>query len=117
MHKIFELKEMGEEQLREIAAGLKIKGAKKMTKDELVYDILDAEAVIDSQKEPEKQKRRGRQSPTPLQRLRPVMHPQQTQMKSRSQGAAGNRNPRSRTQRPRPCHRQRRMILRPQICR
>ena len=51
---------MGEEQLREIAAGLKIKGAKKMTKDELVYDILDAEAVIDSQKEPEKQKRRGR---------------------------------------------------------
>ena len=60
MHKIFELKEMGEEQLREIAAGLKIKGAKKMTKDELVYDILDAEAVIDSQKEPEKQKRRGR---------------------------------------------------------
>lgn len=60
MHKIFDLKEMGEEQLREIAAGLKIKGVKKMTKDELVYKILDEEAVIDSQKEPEKPKKRGR---------------------------------------------------------
>lgn len=60
MHKIFELKEMGEEQLRDIAAGLKIKGVKKMSKDDLVYKILDEEAVIDSQKEPEKPKKRGR---------------------------------------------------------
>lgn len=60
MHKIFDLKEMGEEQLREIADGLKIKGVKKMTKDELVYKILDEEAVINSQKEPEKPKKRGR---------------------------------------------------------
>ena len=60
MHKIFDLKEMGEEQLLQMAADLKIKGAKKKSKEELVYEILDAEAVIDSQKEPEKPKRRGR---------------------------------------------------------
>lgn len=60
MHKIFELKEMGEDQLRDIAAELKIKGVKKMSKDDLVYKILDEEAVIDSQKEPEKPKKRGR---------------------------------------------------------
>ena len=60
MHKIFDLKEMEEEQLREIAAGLKIKGVKKLAKEDLVYRILDAEAVIDSQKEPEKPKKRGR---------------------------------------------------------
>ncbi len=60
MHKIFELKEMGEDQLRDIAADLKIKGVKKMSKDDLVYKILDEEAVIDSQKEPEKPKKRGR---------------------------------------------------------
>lgn len=76
MHKIFDLKEMGEEQLREIADGLKIKGVKKMTKDELVYKILDEEAVIDSQKEPEKPKKRGRprkgQQPQAKQAANPV---------------------------------------------
>ena len=51
---------MGEDQLRDIAADLKIKGVKKMSKDDLVYKILDEEAVIDSQKEPEKPKKRGR---------------------------------------------------------
>ena len=46
--------------MREIADGLKIRNARKMAKEDLVYRILDAEAVIDSQKEPEKPKRRGR---------------------------------------------------------
>ena len=47
--------------MREIADGLKIRNARKMAKEDLVYRILDAEAVIDSQKEPEKPKayRRG----------------------------------------------------------
>lgn len=59
MHKIFELKEMTLEQLQTIAEELKIKGIKKKDKETLVYEILDQEAVIDSQKAPEK-KRRGR---------------------------------------------------------
>lgn len=83
MHKIFDLKEMGEEQLREIADGLKIKGVKKMTKDELVYKILDEEAVIDSQKEPEKPKKRGRprkgQQPQAKQADKPSEKPQEVQ--------------------------------------
>lgn len=62
MHKIFDLKEMEEERLRGIAEELKIKGAKKMSKDDLVYKILDQEAVINSQQaEPEApKKKRGR---------------------------------------------------------
>lgn len=74
---------MGEEQLREIADGLKIKGVKKMTKDELVYKILDEEAVIDSQKEPEKPKKRGRprkgQQPQAKQADKPSEKPQEVQ--------------------------------------
>ncbi len=61
MHKIFELKEMSDEKLLSIAEELGIKGAKKKDKDDLVYEILDKEAVLDSQKEPEKAaKKRGR---------------------------------------------------------
>ena len=62
MHKIFELKEMDFEAILSIAEGLKIKNAKKKDKDSLIYEILDAEAVIDSQKAPEKPERpkRGR---------------------------------------------------------
>lgn len=61
MHKIFELKEMDEEKLRGIADELGIKGAKKKDKETLIYDIMDKEAVIDSQKAPEKvAKKRGR---------------------------------------------------------
>ena len=62
MHKIFELKEMDFENILSIAEGLKIKNAKKKDKDSLIYEILDAEAVIDSQKAPEKPERpkRGR---------------------------------------------------------
>ena len=61
MHKIFELKEMDTEQLHSIAKDLKIKGFKRKEKDELIYEILDQEAVLDSQKVPEK-KKRGRPS-------------------------------------------------------
>ena len=61
MHKIFELKEMDEEKLRGIADELGIKGAKKKDKETLIYDIMVKEAVIDSQKAPEKvAKKRGR---------------------------------------------------------
>lgn len=61
MHKIFELKEMDDEKLLSIAEELGIKGAKKKDKEALVYEIMDKEAVIDSQKEPEKPaKKRGR---------------------------------------------------------
>ena len=47
MHKIFELKEMDFENILSSAEGLKIKNAKKKDKDSLIYEILDAEAVID----------------------------------------------------------------------
>ena len=61
MHKIFELKEMDDEKLYSIAEELGIKGAKKKDKDSLIYDIMDKEAVLDSQKAPEKTaKKRGR---------------------------------------------------------
>ncbi|MGN0188005.1 MAG: transcription termination factor Rho [Candidatus Cryptobacteroides sp.] len=63
MHKIFELKEMDFENILSIAEGLKIKNAKKKDKDSLIYEILDAEAVIDSQKEPEKPERAKRGRP------------------------------------------------------
>ena len=45
MHKIFELKEMDQEKLVELASELKIKNVKKMSKDDLVYAILDTEAA------------------------------------------------------------------------
>lgn len=52
---------MDGEKLRSIAEELGIKGAKKKDKDALVYEILDKEAILDSQKEPEKtEKKRGR---------------------------------------------------------
>ncbi len=59
MHKIFELKEMDQEKLVELASELKIKNFKKMSKDDLVYDILDTEAAAkaahDAEKEAEKE--------------------------------------------------------------
>lgn len=61
MHKIFELKEMDDEKLQSIAAELGIKGAKRKEKDALIYEIMDKEAILDSQKAPEKPaKKRGR---------------------------------------------------------
>ena len=59
MHKIFELKEMDQEKLVELASELKIKNFKKMSKDDLVYAILDTEAAAkaarDAEKEAEKE--------------------------------------------------------------
>lgn len=57
-HSLFELNSMNEEQLRNLAEELGIKGFKKMDKETLGYSILDQEAVISSkQPEPEKKKR------------------------------------------------------------
>ena len=54
MHKIFELREMGMEQLHALASELNIKGFKKMDKDALVYAILDEEARHNAHNAPEK---------------------------------------------------------------
>ena len=63
MHNKNDLKEMDVEQLRSIAAGLEIKGFKKMEKEELVYAILDHAAVIDAKNAPEKPERKKRGRP------------------------------------------------------
>ena len=62
MHKIFELRDMGVEQLHNLASELNIKGFKKMEKDDLVYAILDEEARHNAQNAPEKpaKAKRGR---------------------------------------------------------
>ena len=61
MYNIYELKEMEIEQLRSIAAELEVKGFKRMEKGDLVYAILDADAIKSAQNAPEKPaKRRGR---------------------------------------------------------
>ncbi|MBO5824679.1 MAG: transcription termination factor Rho, partial [Prevotella sp.] len=61
MHKIFELKEMELEQLRTLAGELEVKGFKKLEKDELIYAIIDAEAIKSAQSPIERPaKKRGR---------------------------------------------------------
>ena len=61
MHKIFDLREMEIDQLRSLAEELKVKGFKKMEKDDLVYAILDEEAKLNALNAPEKPKaKRGR---------------------------------------------------------
>ena len=62
MHKIFELRDMGMEQLQSLASELNIKGFKKMEKDDLVYAILDEEARHNAHNAPEKpaKPKRGR---------------------------------------------------------
>ena len=61
MHKIFELKEMELDQLRALAADLQVKGHKRMEKDDLIYAIIDAEAIKTAQSAPEKPaKQKGR---------------------------------------------------------
>ncbi|MBO4341366.1 MAG: transcription termination factor Rho, partial [Bacteroidales bacterium] len=63
-HSLFELNNMSEQQLRELADSLDIKGTKKMDKAGLGYAILDQEAVLESQKPAQqpspKAKKRGR---------------------------------------------------------
>ncbi|MBR5013437.1 MAG: transcription termination factor Rho [Bacteroidales bacterium] len=62
MHKIFDLREMDVDQLRSLAEELKVKGFKKMEKDDLVYAILDEEAKLNALNAPEKpaKSKRGR---------------------------------------------------------
>ena len=62
MHKIFDLREMDVDQLRSLAEELKVKGFKKMEKDDLVYAILDEEAKLNALNVPEKpaKSKRGR---------------------------------------------------------
>ena len=60
MHKIFELKEMSLEQLQSIADELDIKGTKKMSQEDLVYKILDTEAIKNAQKPENEKPKRGR---------------------------------------------------------
>ena len=64
MHKIFDLREMDIDQLRTLADDLKVKGYKKMEKEDLVYAILDEEAKQNALKAPEKPEKpkRGRPS-------------------------------------------------------
>ena len=74
MHKIFELKAMELEQLQSLAGELSIKGFKKMEKDDLVYAIIDAEAIKSAQAPVEKPaKKRGRpKKEEPKQTAKPV---------------------------------------------
>ena len=55
MHKIFELKGMSLEELHSIAEGLKIKSYKRKEASDLIYDILDKEAILDAQMKVEKE--------------------------------------------------------------
>lgn len=60
-YKLFELSQMGREQLETIAEGLQIKNIKKLTDENLSYAILDAQATAASQEPIEKPKgKRGR---------------------------------------------------------
>lgn len=60
MHNIFQLREMQAEELLSMAESLGIKGAKKLSKDDLCYKIMDAEAVIDSKNLPAEKPKRAR---------------------------------------------------------
>ncbi|MBR1793754.1 MAG: transcription termination factor Rho [Bacteroidales bacterium] len=61
-HSLLELNGMSEAELRSLGEQLNIKNAKKLALEELGFAILDAEAVIESQKpvDTPKQKKRGR---------------------------------------------------------
>ena len=60
MHNIIELQAMDPEQLRSLAEELKIKGIKKKELQDLIYDIMDAEAVVTSKMAPEPKPKRAR---------------------------------------------------------
>ena len=81
MHKIFELKAMELEQLQSLAGELSIKGFKKMEKDDLVYAIIDAEAIKSAQAPVERPaKKRGRpKKEEPQQDVTPVATEQNNQ--------------------------------------
>ena len=62
MYNIFDLKEMEIEQLHLLGQELEIKGYKKMSKENLIYSILDVEAAKNAKNAPERpeKKKRGR---------------------------------------------------------
>ena len=78
MHKIFELKAMELEQLQSLAGELSIKGFKKLDKDDLVYAIIDAEAIKSAQAPVERPaKKRGRpKKDEPKQAAKPAVEEQ-----------------------------------------
>ena len=57
MHNIFDLKEMGLEQLHALASELEIKGFKRLDKDAIVYAILDKEAERNAKNAPARQEK------------------------------------------------------------
>ena len=79
MHNIYDLKEMGLEQLRALASELSVKGHKRLDKDGLVYAILDREAVINAQKapveEPKAKRVRQRKAAKPVATAEPAQEP------------------------------------------
>ena len=79
MHNIYDLKEMGLEQLRALASELSVKGHKRLDKDGLVYAILDREAVINAQKapaeEPKAKRVRQRKAAKPAATAEPAQEP------------------------------------------
>ena len=90
MHKIFELREMGMEQLHALASELNIKGFKKMDKDALVYAILDEEARHNAHNAPEKpaKPKRGRPKKSESKTDKPVEKPvkeEKTEVKEQKQ--------------------------------
>ena len=65
-HTLFELSEMNREQLETIANDLNIKGFKKLDNENLAYQILDAQARVESVKPtPETEKPKGRRGRPP----------------------------------------------------
>lgn len=104
MHKIFELKEMDQEKLVGLASELKIKITKKMSKDDIVYAILDheaaAKAASDAEKEAEKEAARiaaGLPERTRGRRGRPKKNPDTVQSKSAETAVAA---PKAKQQKP-----------------
>ena len=78
MHNKNDLKEMDLEQLRSIAGGLEVKGYKRLEKDDLVYAILDHEAMINAKNAPEKpEKKRGRGRPKKEKPAEPIVEVKQ----------------------------------------
>lgn len=59
MHKIFELKEMEQERLLDLASELKIKNFKKLSREDLVYAIIDQEAAQKAARDMEKEAARA----------------------------------------------------------
>ena len=60
MHNILELKSMGAEALATMAKELKIKNYKKLDEQDLIYAIVDAEAIVTSKQAPEPKPKRAR---------------------------------------------------------